>query len=248
MTGSDLEARVGEAIGLVPGAIAVMGKWEPFMRRALCMQEVAARAAAAIALSEALRPDGPGLLLLSAEGHLRRQPRPGCVMAAEIMMSLGARPEQIRCSPSANRTLVELQVVERMRRALGVSAVVLITADYHLERTRLLLERLGQLVSRLRVMSCGDPVIEEALTRLPPERQSLLRRAIRGGARQSRGLAPAGLNEKLARLGSRWPTLERILADVVRGPVRPWASSMFQPGDQGELPVKPSPDRRRAPG
>jgi hypothetical protein len=42
-------------LGFVPGAIAVMGKWEPFTRPGRCLREVAARAAAAVAIAEALR-------------------------------------------------------------------------------------------------------------------------------------------------------------------------------------------------
>lgn len=87
-------------LGFVPGAIAVMGKWEPYLSMSRCLEEVGARAAAALAMGEALQPAGPGPLLLSVEGQLRGQPRPGCLLCAEVLVSLGATPAGSSAGPA----------------------------------------------------------------------------------------------------------------------------------------------------
>lgn len=210
-----LRARLEAELGVVPGAIAVMGKWEPFLPARRCLEEVAARAAAALALSEALAPEGPGPYLLSAEAWLRGQPRAGCLLAAEILCALGARPERICCAAAANRTAVELRTLERMRRALGAEGVLLLTARYHVERARALIVREGLPADRLRVAPCDGELVEAALAQLGAERRAALAAAIARGQRWR--LSPLFLNELLARVGARIPLVERLVADLVRG-------------------------------
>ena len=196
-----------------------MGKWEPFLPARRCLEEVGARAAAALAVAEASQPDGPGPYLLSAEAQLRGQPRPGCQMAAEILVELGARSERIRLSAAANRTSVEVHALERMRRELGIAHLLCITAAYHTERARWLIQREGLDPRSLQVVSCEDGLIHDALAALSgPRRQELLHRLARGH-RPDSALTLGGLNERLARLGARLPAVERLLADWVRGSV-----------------------------
>jgi hypothetical protein len=212
-----LRARLRSELGFVPDAIAVMGKWEPFLPARRCLEEVAARAAAALALSEALAPEGPGPYLLSAEAKLRGQPRAGCLLAAEILCALGARPERICCAAAANRTAVELRTLERMRSALGAEGVLMLTAGYHVERARALIEREGLPREQLRVSPCDGALVEAALACLDAERRVALRAAIERGRRAERRLSPLFLNELLARVGARLPLVERLVADLVRG-------------------------------
>jgi hypothetical protein len=210
--------RLRRRLGAVPDGVAVMGKWEPFLPAQRCLEEVGARAAAALAVGEASQPDGPGPYLLSAEAQLRGQPRPGCQLAAEILVELGARRERIRLSAAANRTSVEVHALERMRRTLGLSHLLCITAAYHADRARWLLEREGLASPALQVVSCEDALIHDALAALPaPRRQQLLER-LALGHRGDSALTLGGLNERLARLGARLPVVERLLADWVRGP------------------------------
>ncbi len=215
--GERLRARLEAELGFVPGAIAVMGKWEPFLPARRCLEEVAARAAAALALSEALAPAGPGPYLLSAEARLRGQPRAGCLLAAEILCALGARPERICCAAAANRTAVELRTLERMRSALGVEGVLMLTARYHVERARALIERERLPAARLRVAPCDGELTEVALALLGAERRAALASAIARGRRSERRLSPLFVNELLARVGARLPLIERLVADLVRG-------------------------------
>ncbi len=206
-----------------------MGKWEPFLRAERCLEEVAARAAAALALGEALVPGGPGPYLLSAEAHLRGQPAAGCLIAAEILRGLGACPERLRCSPAANRTTVELHTLERMRRELGVERLLMVTAPYHAERVRALIARERLDGERLAVVSCEARAVELALLCLPPARRQRLVTAIARGHREGDALSAGGLNERLARLAARLPLLERVFADLVRGRVDPRAAVTYRP-------------------
>ena len=219
--------------GFVPQAIAVMGKWEPFLRRERCLEEVAARAAAALAIAEALEPEGPGPYFLAAEGHLRRQPHPGCLFAAEILMKLGARPDRIRCCPAANRTSVELYTLDRMRRHLGVGGLLLLTAPYHVPRSRRLLQRQGLADRAMHILGCEDAPVRAALDQLDPARRDRLGQVLREGRRSGASFAPLALNEAAAQVGERWPVLERFFADLVRGRVDPEAAQMFEPESMG---------------
>jgi hypothetical protein len=220
---------LSEKLGFVPGAIAVMGKWEPHMGPEQCMLEVQARAAAAAALSEALRAEGgPDPFILSAEGHLHRQPKPGCVMVAEILIGLGIPAQQIRCWPAANHTVIELRALERMRSRLGVSGLLLVTSNYHVLRARHILGRAGS-IAGARVVSCTSDPIDAALEVLPAARRRQLAEVIERGTRRGTDLLPALLTEGLAFLGGFVPGLEEWLADQLRGPVDPEGSEMFQP-------------------
>jgi len=229
---------VQQTLGFEPAAIAVMGKWEPFLRAESCLEEVAARAAAALALSEAVVPEGPRPYLLSAEAWLRGQPRPGCVLAAEIMANLGADPERIRCCAGANQTWSEVQVLDRMRGKLGVDNLLLLTASYHVERTRDLLRDLRPRLSGrpLFVYPAGGELVQQALSRLETTRSAQLRQVIDRGQRNGLSLAPLAINEVVARLGRRFPAVQGI-----RG--RPASDSppMFRPDARGaDLPPRPS--------
>jgi len=216
-------------LGFVPGAIAVMGKWEPFMRGERCLEEVAARAAAALALVEVLGQD-PSPYLLSAEGKLRGQPRPGCVIAAEILVRLGAERSRIRCWPGANQTWVELQVLDRMRRELGAGGLALITAGYHVGRTRFLIRRLR--LSDIEVIAADHPLVRRALARLDPVRAGQLEQIVDRGLRDGMSRGPVALNEAAARLGLLTPAVQQLVADLIRGRARPDGAGMFCP----ELP------------
>jgi len=197
-----------------------MGKWEPFLPARHCLEEVTARAAAALAVAEGLARGGPGPYLLSAEAQLRGQPRPGCQLAAEILVALGARPERIRLSAAANRTSVEVRVLDRMRRGLELPSLLCITADYHTERARWVAQREGLSLTELQVVSCEDELVHDALAALPRLRRQALLRCLARGHRTGSPLTLGGWNERLARLGARWPQLEKLLADWVRGPGR----------------------------
>jgi hypothetical protein len=232
---------VQERLGVVPASIAVMGKWEPFLPAERCLEEVGARAAAALALAEALELEleegssGPASAIapyyLSAEARLRGQDRPGCVMAAEILARLGADPGRIRCCPGANRTWNELQVLDRMRGKLGVDNLLLLTARYHVARTRSLLRELQPRLSGAPLVVCAveDELIQEALTRLPPSRRQQLEQAIQRGRRGGSTLSPTLINELVARLGRRFPRLQGLVADVVRGRPASTFPPMFRP-------------------
>jgi len=224
-------------LGFLPGAIAVMGKWEPHMGAEQCLREVEARAAAAVGLSEVLqqRHGQPRPYLLSAEGHLLRQPRPGCLMAAEIMIKHGAQVEQIRCWPAANRTSVELCTLDQMRRRLGAKGLLLLTGSYHVPRTRFILRRLVRPTEPSAVLAPSDPVVTAALDGLAPPRRELLRAAIERGTRRGYDLLPVALTEGLAFITGAIPGFEPWLADTLRGPVRPEQGEMQQP------PLNPSP-------
>jgi hypothetical protein len=238
VTSENLRGRLRLRLGTLPGAVAVMGKWEPFLPARRCLEEVAARAAAALAVAEAMAPGGPGPFLLSAEAHLRGQPRPGCELAAEILVALGARPERIRLSAAANRTSVEVRVLDRMRRQLGLPSLLCITAAYHTERARWLARREGLSRTELQVVSCEDDLVHDALAALPRRRRQALLRCLARGHRTGSPLTLGGWNERLARLGAKWPRLEKLLADWVRGPGQGEAP-MTEPGSRLSLPTVP---------
>lgn len=207
-----------------------MGKWEPNMAAEQCLREVAARAAAALALSEALQPQGPGLWLLSAEGHLRRQPRPGCQMAAEIMIDLGASPRRIRCWPAANRTVDEVRSLDRMRDELGChEGLLLVTSDYHVPRTRYILRRELPASSPVAVVSFNSPLVRLALEQLAPRRRQALEQVMQRGRRRGRQRLPVIASEVVAFAAGLVPGLERLVADTFRGPVDRRASTMYGP-------------------
>ncbi|MBU2552764.1 MAG: YdcF family protein [Proteobacteria bacterium] len=217
-------------LGFLPGAIAVMGKWEPHMGAEQCLREVSARAAAAVGLAEALELAGqPRPYLLSAEGHLLRQPRPGCQLAAQIMIELGANAEQIRCWPAANRTLVELQTLDRMRRQLGVGGLLMITGNYHVPRTGYILRRFVRPLQPARVLACTDSLIQAVLGLLPSARQVQLDDVIQRGTRRGPRLVAVAVTEGLALIAGAIPGLEAWLADTLRGLARPEQSEMQEP-------------------
>lgn len=218
-----------ERLDITPGAVAVMGKWEPHMGPEQCMLEVQARAAAAAALVEALSAEeGADPYLLSAEGHLRRQPKPGCVMVAEFLIELGIPPQQIRCWPAANHTMIELRALDQMRRRLGASGLLLVTSNYHAPRVRHILGR-ARSIERAQVVSCTSDLIDAALQTLPEARRRQLAEIIERGTRRGADLLPAMLTEGLAFLGGFIPGLEEWLADHLRGPVDAGSTEMFQP-------------------
>lgn len=219
-------SQVEGVFGFVPGAIGVMGKWEPFMRGERCLEEVAARAAAALALCEALGQDASPYLL-SAEGKLRGQPRPGCVIAAEILVRLGAVRSRVRCWAGANQTWVELQVLDRMRRELGAGGLALITAGYHVGRTRFLIRRLR--IADVMVIAADHHLVREALVRLDAARARLLEQVIAQGLRNGASRGPVVLNEAAARIGLLAPGVQQLVADLVRGRTRPDGAGMFCP-------------------
>ena len=217
-------------LGFLPGAIAVMGKWEPHMGAEQCLREVGARAAAAVGISEAMQQQGlQPPYLLSAEGHLLRQPRPGCLMAAEIMIEHGASPEQIRCWPAANRTVVELQTLDLMRRRLDAGGLLLLTGSYHAPRTRFILRRYVHSAEPGAVLAPSDGVVTAVLEGLASSRRQLLRAAIERGTRRGYDLVPVVLTEWLAYLAGAIPGFEPWLADTLRGPVRPEQGQMQRP-------------------
>lgn len=194
-----------------------------------CMLEVKARAAAATALVEALSAEeGTDPYLLSAEGHLHRQPKPGCVMVAEILIGLGIPPRQIRCWAAANHTLIELRALDQMRRDLGASGLLLVTSNYHAPRVRYILGRTRS-IEGARVVSSNGDLIDAALQILPDPRRHQLAETIERGTRRGTDLLPAMLTEGLAFLGGFIPGLEGWLADALRGPVDAESTEMFQP-------------------
>ncbi len=214
-------------LGFVPGALAVMGKWEPNMEPAQCMREVSARAAAALSVAAALAPDGPGPFLLSAEGHLRRQPRPGCLLAAGILKGLGARPDRIRVWPSANRTATEVVCFHRMTRALDADGVLLLTGAYHEPRVRKVVARELPGEKRVVVRSICSALVRQALDLLPSDRREALGAVIEAGTRRGMQKLPVALSEGLAGLIGRSQTLEAFIADSFRGKVWQREEEMF---------------------
>jgi len=218
------------ALGFVPGALAVMGKWEPFSPPAACLREVAARAAAVVAITEALDRGGhtAPLFLISAEGQLRGQVRPGCQLCAEILAELGAELSRIRCCAGSNRTAVELRVLDRMRRELGAGGLLLITSAYHAPRTRRLLQRARPPVDAVAVLECDCALVRRALAELPEARRERLARTIAAASGEGLSRTSVAMTEALARLVMLLPGLEGIVADVMRGKVDPGAA-MFQP-------------------
>ena len=241
--------------GFVPRVVAPMGKWEPNMRAEQCLREVAARAAAALAVSEALHADdGGSLWFLSAEGHLKRQPRPGCLMAAEILMELGADPQRIRCWPAANRTINEVTSLSHMRDSLpGGGGLLLVTSGYHVLRTRLILWRELRHARPIHVMSFSDPMVARALDTLPPRRRARLIQVIERGSRRGMQRLPVAVSEGLAFAAGLVPGLEATVADRLRGSVKqdpaeiftPWPAPPPAPGSDPRRPQRP---RRHAPG
>lgn len=221
----DIEAR----LGFVPRAVAIMGKWEPTMAARRCLQEVAARAAAALALSEALYPEGPGLFLLCAEGLLRGQPRPGCQLAAEILLSLGASPDRIRCWPASNRTAVEVDSLHRMRLSVGGGGLVLVTSPYHAPRTRRVAARILPEVRDLAVLGFTSSLVEAALRELSPERHRLLSATMEAGRRRGLAHLPVAATEGLGFLVGELPFVERWLADWLRGRVIRKQNGIYTP-------------------
>ena len=230
--------RFEHEIGFLPGAIAVMGKWEPFLRGERCLEEVAARAAAALALALAL---GRSPYLLSAEARLRGQPRPGCVIAAEILVRLGADRSRVRCCPGANQTRVELQILDGMCQELGAVGLMLITAGYHVARTRFLLRRLRQRLSGapVQVIASDHPVVHEAVAQVEPTRAHRLERIIARGQRRGASLGPVAVNEAAARLGLLTPGVQQLVADLIRGRARPDGVARFCPELPPDLAGRP---------
>jgi hypothetical protein len=224
-----------QRLGFLPGAIAVMGKWEPHMGAEQCLREVGARAAAAVGISEAMQQQGlQAPYLLSAEGHLLRQPRPGCVMAAEIMIKHGASPEQIRCWPAANRTVVELQTLDLMRRRLEAGGLLLLTGSYHVPRTRFILRRQVRPTEPAAVLAPSDSALTAVLQGLASPRRRQLSEAISLGTRRGTELVPVVVTEWLAYLAGAIPGFEPWLADTLRGPVRPEQGEMHSPIRTGQ--------------
>lgn len=216
------------ALGFVPGAIAVLGKWEPFSRPALCLREVAARAAAAVAIAEALGRGAAQPYLLSAEGQLRGQIRPGCRLCAEIVVELGGEPERIRCCAGSNRTAVELRVLDRMRRELAVEGLLLITSAYHVPRTRRLLQRARPPLQAVGLLDCDSAPVRRALAELPASRRERLAATIAAGRRAGLTRASVALSEALGFCAALLPGVEAVVADALRGAVDP-ATELFQP-------------------
>ena len=204
-------------LGYVPGAIAVMGKWEPVLSMEACLRMVAGRAAAALAVSEAMAPQGPGPYLLSAEGHLRGQPRPGCLMAAGILAQLGARHERIKLWPAADATVNEVWCFWRMAQALGAQGLLFITHPYHEARARRVLARVLPDEPRLVIRGITSPLIRQALDLLPPTRRAELEQTITAG--QVRGFEhlPVAFTEGISALVGRAPRLENLLVEMFRG-------------------------------
>lgn len=209
--------------GFVPGAVAPMGKWEPNMRAHQCLREVAGRAAAAVAISEALAPesDGPGTWFLSAEGHLKRQPRPGCLMAAQVLVDLGADPARVRCWPAANRTVNEVRALSHLRDEVSPGrGLLLVTSGYHVPRTRLILWRELRTAAPIYVVSLSDPLVARALDALPPARRQRLGQVIERGTRRGLQRVPTAVSEGLAFAAGMVPGLEAAVANRLRGRVR----------------------------
>lgn len=215
-------------LGFLPGALAVMGKWEPNMDPAQCLREVAARAAAALAVAEAPGWDGaPPPHFLSAEGHLRRQPRAGCLLAAEILTRLGAPPERIKVWPSANRTATEVVSFQRMAEALGRPGLLMFTSAYHEQRVRRVVARVLPGQKQIVVRSVTSPMVRQALGLLPPARRAELERAMEAGTRRGLARLPMALSEKVAAIIGRSDRVEALIADSFRGKVRQEMGEMF---------------------
>lgn len=223
--------------GFVPTAVAPMGKWEPNMKAEQCLREVAARAAAAVAISEALHAtDSGSLWFLSAEGHLKRQPRPGCLMAAEILMDLGADPARIRCWPAANRTINEVRSLSQMRDTLpDAGGLLLVTSGYHVLRTRLILWRQLRHARPIHVVSFSDPMVSRALDILPPRRRARLIQVIERGSRRGLQRLPVAVSEGLAFAAGMVPGLEATVANRLRGSVKQDPAEIFQPGADADV-------------
>ena len=169
MTRPGIQDILHARVGFVPGAVAPMGKWEPNMRAEQCLREVAARAAAAVAISEAVGVQEPETWFLSAEGHLKGQPRPGCLIAAQILVDLGAPAARIRCWPAANRTVNEVRAMSHLRDEVSPGrGLLLVTSGYHVPRTRLIVWRELRDAAPIHVMSLSDPMVTRALETLPP--------------------------------------------------------------------------------
>ena len=226
-----------QTVGFFPDTIAVLGKWDPFLPATHCLDELGARAAAALAVWEALqsRP-----YLLTAGARLRRQPRPGCIMAAETLARLGADPGRIRCCAAANRTWNEVQVLDRMRGNLGARNLLLVTSDYHVHRARALVQELAPGFSGQapEVLAVQDPLVRQALLGLPASRRARLERAIRRGEHRGLSSVPTALGELAARVVRSSPWLQSRAADVIRGRPGPALAPMFRP----ELSEAPGPD------
>jgi hypothetical protein len=234
-------------LGFLPSTLCPMGKWEPTMRPEDCLREVSARAAAALAIAEALTPPGAsGPYLLSAEGHLRRMSRPGCTNAAQILVDLGADPGRIRVWPAANRTLVELQTLRRMVGRLGGGGLLLVTSNYHVPRTAHILRRDlpgdGQMV----VIGTGHTLVRAALAALPPGRRRRLALAMNRGRRRGLRKLTAVVQEGVGFVTGAVPGLEGWIADTVRGRVRPEDGQMLRPVSGGCGALRFEPDAEQA--
>ena len=241
MRAMELDSRLRDRLGFVPGAIAVMGKWEPHVDHRLCLGEVRARAAAAVAMARALEQLGYGWpYLLSVEGHLRDQPKAGCLMAADILRELGARQGRIRCWPAANRTVVELHSLHRLRAYLRAGGLLLVTSNYHVPRTRFIMQRELEGIAEVEVIAASDPLVLLALQSLSPAARGPLGQAIARGTRRGLSLAPMVGGEIVAFLAGVVPGLERYLADRLRGAVSQDPTRVLVPGARVEVNVADS--------
>lgn len=223
----DMRDVLFKELGYLPGAIAVMGKWEPVMTMEACLRVVAARTAAALAVSEALEPDGPGPFLLSAEGHLRSQPRPGCVMAASIMSRLGVPRERIKIWPAADATVNEVTCLWRMSQALEATGLLLITSPYHEARAQRILARELPGETRAVVRGIKSPLIRQALDLLPGERRRQLEQTIQAGDLHGLEALPVAFTEGIGALVGRTPRLEHFLVQTFRGTCQRDEREMF---------------------
>lgn len=217
-------------LGYLPGAIAVMGKWEPVMTMEACLRVVAARGAAALAVSEALqrtRPGGPGPYLLSAEGHLRGQPRPGCYMAASILARLGAPRERIKIWPAADATVNEVWCFSRMARRLDAGGLLLITSPYHEARARQIISKVLPDEPHIVVRGLRAPLIRQALDLLPEPRRQELEQAIDAGDLRGISFLPVAFTEGISNLVGRTPRLQHFLVETFRGVSRRDEREMF---------------------
>jgi hypothetical protein len=221
---------VSEQLGMSVGAIAVMGKWELHVQSELCLQEVSARCAAALAIAEAV--EQADVYLISAEGHLRGQPRPGCQMAGERLIELGADSQRVRCWPAANRSLDELRALDQMRKALLPTGggLLLVTSGYHLPRVRYILQHVCSEIHQVQAISCTGSLVQQALFQLSHDRRQRLAEVIERG--RTRGVAKimAALSEGISFGGSVFPRIEGRVANILRGRVNPEGRQMFEPG------------------
>jgi len=217
-------------LGYLPGAIAVMGKWEPVMTMEACMRVVAARGAAALAVCEALQRtcgEGPGPYLLSAEGHLRGQPRPGCYMAASILYRLGAPRERIKIWPSADATINEVWCFSRMARRLEAGGLLLITSPYHEARARQIIARELPDEPHMVVRGIRSPLVRQALDLLPEPRRTELQQTIDDGDLKGFDFLPVAFTEGISNLVGRAPRLQNFLVETFRGVSRRDEREMF---------------------